>query len=305
MIENIFTVATYVIILFVLIATGFACNKTKLISEQGIKGMTDFALYIVTPCVLINSYQREFDADMLHGLVITAVASVASFALSILFAHIIIHDSDKRREKILRFGTVFSNCGYMALPLQSAMLGADGVFYGATYIAVFQVVLWTYGITLMSGDAGNISLKKIFINPGIIGTALGLAVFVFSIKLPFVISEPISYFAALNTPIPMVIVGYHLAGANIKIKGANAYIAIAMRLILSPLLMLAGLKLCGVSGTVTIACVIATSASVAASSTMFAEKFSGDTGLASAMVSVTTLLSIITMPIIVGIATLV
>lgn len=305
MIDNIFTVATYVIILFVLIGTGFICNKTKVLSTEGVRSMTDFTLYIVTPCVLINSYQRDFDADMMHGLIITLIASFVSFALNILIAHLAVHDKDKRREKTLRFGTVFSNCGYMSLPLQSAMLGADGVFYGATYIAVFQIMLWTYGVMVMSGDFKNISLKKLIINPGIIGTVLGLVVFIFSVKIPFIISEPISFFAALNTPIPMVIVGYHLADASLKIKGANAYLAMALRLIVSPIIMLMGLYLFGISGTVMVACVIAASAPVAAAGTMFAEKFGGDTGLSSATVSVTTLLSVITMPIIVGIATMV
>ncbi len=305
MIDNILTVATYVIILFVLIGTGFVCNKTKILSTEGVRSMTDFTLYIVTPCVLINSYQREFSADMMKGLIITIIATVVSFAANILIAHLTVHDKDKRREKTLRFGTVFSNCGYMSLPLQSAMLGADGVFYGATYIAIFQIMLWTYGVMVMSGDFKNISLRKILINPGIIGTVLGVAIFIFSVKIPFVISEPISFFAALNTPIPMVIVGYHLADASLKIKGANAYLSMVLRLIVSPVIMLAGLYLCGISGTVTVACVIAASAPVAAAGTMFAEKFGGDTGLSSALVSVTTLLSVITMPIIVGIATMV
>lgn len=305
MIDNIFTVATYVIILFVLIGTGFVCNKTKILSAEGVKSMTDFVLYIVTPCVLISSYQREFSMDMMQGLIITVIASLASFALNILIAHLTVHDADKRREKTLIFGSVFSNCGYMSLPLQSAMLGADGVFYGATYIAIFQIMLWTYGVMVMSGDFKNISIKKILINPGIIGTVLGLAVFIFSVKIPFVISEPINFLAALNTPIPMVIVGYHLADASLKIKGANAYLSIILRLIVSPVIMLLGLYLFGVSGTVTVACVIAASAPVAAAGTMFAEKFGGDTGLSSAMVSLTTLLSVITMPIIVGIATMV
>ena len=305
MIDNILTVATYVFILFVLIGTGFVCNKTKILSPSGVKSMTDFTLYIVTPCVLINSYQREFDMDMMRGLIITVIATVLSFALNILIAHLTVHDKDERREKTLRFGSVFSNCGYMSLPLQSAMLGADGVFYGATYIAIFQVMLWTYGVIVMSGDFKKISLKKIIVNPGIIGTVLGFAVFILSIKIPFVISEPISFFAALNTPIPMVIVGYHLANASLKIKGGSAYLSMVLRLIVSPIIMLAGLYLAGVSGTVAVACVIAASAPVAAAGTMFAEKFDGDTGLSSAMVSVTTLLSIITMPVIVGIATMI
>ena len=96
---------------------------------------------------------------MLKGLGITFAASLLSHAATIVIAHLFIHDKDKRRENVLRFGAVFSNCGYMSLPLQNALLGADGVFYGATYIAVFNIVMWTYGVFLMDGGVKSISLK--------------------------------------------------------------------------------------------------------------------------------------------------
>lgn len=304
MIGNILTVGNYVLILFILIGVGFAANKLKIMTRQGAKEMTDFVLYIVTPCVIINSYQREFDQEMVSGLIITVIAAVLSFAVNILLAHLLVRDKDERREKTLRFGAVFSNCGYMSLPLQNALLGDAGVFYGATYVAIFQIVLWTYGVILMSGSVKAISVKKIFINPGVISTLIGLIVFFFSIKVPFTISQPIGFLAALNTPIPMVIVGFHLAGAKLKVSGSSAWISMLFRLIASPLLMLLGLYACSVTGTVLVACVIAVSAPVAAVTTMFSEKFDADTGLSAATVSLTTLLSIITMPIIVGIATM-
>ena len=304
MFENILTVGNYVLILFILIAVGFVSAKTKILTRAAVKEMTDFVLYIVTPCVIINSYQREFDTAMLGGLVITIVAAIISFAVNILLAHLLIRDKNKAREKTLRFGAVFSNCGYMSLPLQSALLGEEGVFYGATYIAIFQIVLWTYGVILMSGSAKNISLRKILINPGVIGTALGLMVFIFSIKIPFTVSEPIKYLAALNTPVPMVIVGFHLASASLKVRGISAWGAIVFRMIISPVLMLAGLYACGISGVVLTACTIATAAPFAAATTMFSEKFGADTSLSATTVSLTTLLSIITMPVIVGIATM-
>lgn len=304
MFQNILMVGSYVFILFVLIGVGFFCNKFKLLKASGISDMTDFVLYIVTPCVLINSFERDFDKNLLMGLLITVIAAILSFAANILIAHLLVHDRDKIKEKTLIFGSVFSNCGYMSLPLQSAILGQEGVFYGATYIAIFQIMLWTYGVIEMGRDIKKISLKKILINPGVIGTLVGMVIFLFSIKLPFVVSEPIGFLAALNTPVPMVIVGYHLANANLKIKGLSTYVSMVLRLIISPLLMLFGLYLCRVTGVVLVACVIAAAAPCAAVTSMFSDKFGGDVKTSAALVSLTTLLSIITMPIVVGIATM-
>ena len=224
MLDNILTVGNYVLILFVLIGVGFVCNKIKLISGKTVKEMTNFVLYIVTPCVVINSYQREFDSKMLRGLIITLIASAVSYVVTILLAHLFVRDKDKKREKTLRFGTVFSNCGYMSLPLQQVLLGSEGVFYGTTYILVFQIVLWTYGVVVMSGDLKNISLKKILINPGVTSSFVGVLFFLLSITLPSVIGEPIKHLAALNTPIPMIIIG-NTRCLNSKVtKGAIPFI---------------------------------------------------------------------------------
>ncbi|MDO4618538.1 MAG: AEC family transporter [Clostridia bacterium] len=300
MVENILTVGNNVLVLFVLIAVGFAANKLKILTDKSVKDMTEFVLYIVTPCVIINSYQREFDKEMLLGLGITVLASFLSFAANILITHLFVRDKDKRKEKTLRFGAVFSNCGYMSLPLQAAVLGDLGVFYGATYVAVFQIMLWTYGVIVMSGGANGISIKKVFINPGVISTVIGVLFFVCSIALPYAIHEPVKHLAALNTPIPMVIVGFHLAGASLKIKGVSSYVSMFIRLIVSPALMILGLKAAGITGVIMVACTIAASSPVAAATTMFSEKFGGDTSLSATMVSVTTIISIITMPLIVA-----
>lgn len=300
MLENILTVGNNVLVLFILIAVGYICNKLKVFKLTSIKDITNFVLYIVTPCVVINSYQRAFDKEMLKGLLITLLVAFLSFAFNILMAHLLVKDPDKRREKTLRFGMVFPNCGYMSLPLQQAMLGELGVFYGATYIAVFQIMLWTYGVIVMSGDIKSVSLKKVIINPGVLSTFIGVILFVCSISIPFSVLEPIKHLAALNTPIPMVIVGYHLADASFKIKGFSAHFAMAWRLIAAPIFVVLALWLCGISGDIVVACTIAASAPVAAATTMFSEKFGGDTSLSATMVSLTTLLSIITMPLIVG-----
>ena len=305
MFENIFTVGNYVLILFILIGVGFFSNKAKILDGSALKGLTNLVLYIATPCAIVNSYQREFDKNMLHGLLLTVIAAVLSFVVNILLSHLLIKDKDKKREKTLRFGAVFSNSIYMSLPLQEAMLGKIGVFYGATYVAVFQIVLWTYGVVLMSGDIKNISLRKVIVNPGVTSTLLGILLYVFSVSIPATIYEPMKYLASLNTPLPMIIVGYYLAETSFNIRGLSAYVSVIFRLVISPITTLAILFILGISGDIAIACVIATSAPVAAVATMFSEKFGGDTILSATFVSVTTILSIITMPLIVAISAMI
>lgn len=157
----------------------------------------------------------------------------------------------RRVARVLRFGTVFSNAGYMSLPLQQALLGEEGVFYGAAYVAVFNLIVWSCGVLEMSGDRKNLSVKKLVLNPGMIGLAFGLPIFLFSIPLPEVIAAPVSHLAALNTPLPMIIVGVYLADTKLMSiwKDARCYLAAGLRLLVIPLATLVVLLLCGVRGT--------------------------------------------------------
>ena len=156
----------------------------------------------------------------------------------------------------------------------------------------------------MSGDKKVLSPKKMLINPGVIGVSIGLIIFLLSIPVPKVIAEPISYIASLNTPLPMLIIGYHLMKSNILegLKNIKCFFAIGIKLFLFPLLALLVMYLCGVRGTMLISSVISCSAPTAAITTMFSDKYSCDTALSVNMVSISTLLSLISMPILITLA---
>ena len=297
------TVFSQVLVLFILILLGVIFAKTKLLKDSDVKAITDLVLYTVTPCVIIKSFVREFDKTLLKNLIISFIAVFAAHIIFILVTKLLLHSKTANRQKVLQFGVIFSNCGFMSIPLLQAVLGDDGVFYGSTYIAVFQLFIWSYGIATMGGKE-FITPKKLIINPGLIGFGVALVIFLLQIPVPKVIFEPISYLAALNTPIPMIIIGYHLANSNLLsgIKDLNLLFASLIKLVILPLIAVFGFYLCGLKGTLPLALTICASAPTAAITTMFSTKFSRDTALSVRMVSLTTLLSIITMPLIVTLA---
>ncbi|MBE6824299.1 MAG: AEC family transporter [Ruminococcaceae bacterium] len=304
MLSSFLTVGEQVLILFVLIAVGFICGKTKLITEAGSKVMADIVFYFVTPCVIISAFQREFDVTMLIKLLVSAFASAVILFFSVLVAQVLYKSQSHSRACILKFATVFSNCGYMSLPLQQALLGDDGVFYGASFVAIFNIFVWSYGIITMKGNNDKASGMKILINPGIIGTLVGVVLFLCSVELPRVIAQPINYLAALNSPVPMLIIGFYLANANLKKAFTDvwSYISMALRLVVLPLITLLLLLLCGIKGPMLVSLVISVSSPVAAITTMMSAKYGHDTELSVSIVSASTLLSLVTMPLIVGLA---
>ena len=160
------------------------------------------------------------------------------------------------------------------------------------------------GVPLFEKTGRNTPAKKLLLNPGVIGLAAGLLVFLLSIPVPEVVAAPIGHLAALNTPVPMLIIGFYLAETNLPaaLRDKRSYVAIGLRLVALPLLALFGMVLCGMRGPLLISCVIAVSAPVAAASTMFATKFGQDTLLSVNLVSLSTLFSVVTMPLIVAVA---
>lgn len=304
MIDYFLTVGEQVLILFILIAIGYICGKVKFMNDNTAKHITDIVLYFVTPCVIINAYQVEFKPSILINLGITALCAVGFHIVSILIATLVFRGKDVSKTAVLRFGTIFSNCGFMSLPLQEAIIGKEGILYGAAFVGVFNIVLWSYGIVCMSGDRKNLSIKKLVLNPGILGVIVAFILFLTSFKLPGVIGKPVEYLANLNTPLPMIIIGFYLSESNIKngLCDKDAWIATILRLVVIPVICVATMLLCGIKGDILITVAIAVSAPIAAATTMFATKFNRDTELSVNLVSLSTIFSIVTMSCIVAIS---
>lgn len=304
LLDYFFTVGEQVLILFILIGIGYVCGKIGFINESTAKSITDIVLYFVTPCVIINAYQVEFEASILVNLGITALCAIGFHIVSIFITTLVFRGNDIGKRSVLKFGTIFSNCGFMSLPLQEAIIGKEGILYGAAFLGVFNVVLWSYGVVCMSGNKKNLSIKKLLLNPGILGVIIALILFLTSFKLPGVIGKPVEYLANLNTPLPMVIIGFYLSNSKIKngLCDKDAWLATILRLIVIPIICIVIMLLCGISGDILITVVIAISAPVAAATTMFATKFNRDTELSVNLVSLSTILSIVTMSCIVAIS---
>ncbi len=303
--ESFFSVGENVLVLFLLIGMGAVCKFARLLNDDGVQGLTNLELSLVAPCLLIMSFQREYSAEELRTVGVSAAIAASFHALSILLAHSLLHDRDASRQAVLRFATVFTNAGFMSLPLQYAILGEDGVFCGAVVVGFFQILVWTYGVWTMGGASSDFSVRHILLNPGVCGITAALLLFVFRVRLPSVLAKPLNFMAALNTPVAMVIIGFHLASSRFgaALRDPKAILAMALRLVVSPAITLVALWLIGLRDhTVFVSMVIAASAPVAAITSIFAVRYGHRPQLSVELVSISTLLSVITMPLIVGLA---
>ena len=304
---NIFSnIALQVAILFIMVLLGFVLGRTKMVETSAAKSITNILLYVVTPCVIIKSFwEREFSVKDFKKLLLSFLLAALSHLIFIALSNIFIKDKDQKNQRVLRFGAIFSNCGFMSIPLQQAILGGEGVFYGASYVAIFNLFAWTYGVSLMKGSKKSLLSKKAFLNPGVIAFTIGLILFVSSVPAPKIFFETLSYIGALNTPLPMMLIGLYLSNSRFigNLKNRMFLFSSALRLVIMPLITLGIFWLCGIRGALLISLSISVSAPVAVNTSMFAERFGNNTSLSASMVSFTTLLSLITMPLIVILAT--
>ncbi len=301
--QNLATVAAQVGVLFALMAVGAVCRRVRLVDETSVKGMVNVLLLVVTPSLIIDSFQRPFDSSMMHGFFWAFVIAAFAHVAIILFARIFSRGDDSSRP-VLRLAMVFSNAGFMGIPLEQAILGAEGVFYGIVYVVVFNFFMWSWGLYEMRGTGngergtGNgerwRSLRPMIVNPGTVGIAIGLPLFFASISLPAILKTPVHLLAELNTPLAMLVIGFYLAGADFRrvIRMPSAYFAAVVRLIVYPLAMVALLfpLRAHFPREMMLALVTAASAPVAAMVSMFASKFERDVDLSVGLVSGTTLL---------------
>ncbi len=296
-----------VIVMFLLIAVGYACSRWNILSQDGAKQISNLLIMVVIPIAIFSSFQRPFSKQLMMKLGWGFVVAIAIHIIYIIAATMAFKQDDKRQYVVYRMSAIFSNSSFMALPLIGAVLGSEGVFIGSTYIAVMNVFLWTYGIYLITGDKSVISLKKAFINPSTLALLAGLVTFIFSISLPGPLGTTVKYVASLNTPLAMLAMGIFVSQADIPstLKKPVSYAVSALKLAVIPTALTLVFSMLPIDRTVLLTLLLSSSCPTAVSVMLFSAKFGGDYAESSGLIAKTTLLSILTIPLLVALSQLI
>ena len=246
--SNVLTAFTQVVILFTIAMVGFACHKIGVYTEKASRMTTDLLFYIVAPAIIIRSFMNmEFNRDSLKGLLLALLGGVFFHTVGMIFAKVFFNKGEKDTASIFKYASCYGNVGYMALPLAQAVLGDEGVFYCSVIMVPFNILSFSHGVSIMKKREANekFNLKKLIINPGVIGVGIALPLFLLQVKLPEVIFQPVSYLADLNTPLAMVMFGTYLASADWKTLFSDKRIwgTVGLKIIAMPLITLIAVEL--------------------------------------------------------------
>lgn len=286
--------------MFIMMLVGFICGKTGLIDPDGNKKLSRLSLWLVNPMLIFMSYQSEYSPSIAKNLAITLGMSIAVYALHILAATLIVPKKN-REHAIERMSLIFSNSGFIGIPLVESVFGKDGVIYLTMSITVFNILIWTYGVALMTGKASLKQTLKNLCSPAIIAVVSGIICYFCRVSLPNIIAEPLSTIGSMNTPLAMLVAGSTLAGCNLVgcLKKPKLYFLCFLKLLALPALSALSifwLVRLGVAPITISVVMIATACPGAAATTMFAHTYNRDSVWASEIFAMSTLFSVVSIP---------
>ena len=292
--------AQQVVVLFLLIGTGVLAVKTGVLRPEHKQALSNLLVYIVVPAMIVNSYRMEFSAEILRNLLAAFGMSTLAILAGAVITLLLTARKKDSRTPIFRFACIFSNAAYMGFPLISALFGSEGLLYASAFVTVFNILLWTMGYGFVSGSSSPKEVVRSLVRtPVLYAVIAGLAVYLLQIPIPNLIAQPLELLAGMNTPLSMMITGMLIAAGSVKsiVTDVHIWKLAAVRMVLIPAVCLALFSLLGFHGTAAQVVVLLECCPAAAITSVFAVQFGHDESFAAGSVVLTTLLSIVVLPL--------
>ena len=297
-------ILTSLVMIFLLIIPGIIFRKKDIISAAQSDGISSLAVNITWPCLVVDAMQMDFSAAVLKDSGYMMAAAMVVFAMmavvTLVLSKLLRLDNSKRY--ITAFMLLFGNTGFIGIPVIRALYGTEAVFFAAILEMVNDVVIFTIGMMLIQMSAGA-KLRfepKLFLNPGLIGVIVGLLLFLLDIRLPEVIGGAVEMVGDATTPLTMFLIGYQLGGLKAKeiLKDASIYVISFTKLLIVPVLALIVLRVAVGDFSLLEKVLIMSFAMPAGSvSVIFSQQYRGETAFATKTVLLSTLFSIVTIPV--------
>lgn len=284
-------------------AVGYFLFQSGMITAEGSKTIATLLLWLVLPAVIVESFCVSFSPEKLVLFFTSFLLAAAALFVAILIARWIYKDAP-----IAHFAAAFSNAGFMGIPLVKVSFGDEAVFFLVGFVALLNLLQWTYGVSLLKREATRIRIKDVLLNPVFLAIFVGFLLFItgLGIKLSTVIHGAVSGVAAMNGPLAMIVLGAYLAQCDLKttVTLPRLYGIALVRLVLIPLVTL--LVLLPLPGDTTIKLVILTAAAAPTGSNVavYAQLHGADYPYACQTVALSTVLSVATLPLILALGNL-
>ena len=291
--------------MFLYAGIGYILFKTGRISQAGSKALANILIYVALPAVIIRGFLVSSTAENTSGLIWSAGAAAV-----LLFVSICVAKLCYRKDAVAAFASAFSNPGFFGIPLIVASVGESAVFYAASYIAFLNLCQWTWGVSVLTGRPAlsGFRPRKLLTAPFAVAILIGLILYVTQVRLPETVSGCLNAAAGLNTPLAMFTVGIYLGQTDIRrmFRRKTLYGISAVRLLLIPALALLLLSLMpGSMREIKTALLLAAACPVGSNVAVYAQLHEKDYPYAVETVVLSTLCSVLTIPVIIWLSSLI
>lgn len=303
--DNAVLLANQVFIMFLLIAVGYVLYKIRMVDEQTTDHLTKILLYIVTPSVIIQTYQVDYTKEKGQELLLALGLSAVAMAIGVLVSYLVYIKKNRESWDVEQFAVCFSNTGFMGIPLVTAIMGVSGIFYSNTYMMVFQFMCWTFGLYLMRRGAGDTlrpkELVRIILNPTVLCIIVGIALFFVQLRLPKPVGSALDYLASMNTPLAMLVSGMCMAKVDMvrAVARVRNYYILFLKLLVIPVGIILAFRFLPGADNIKLAILIVAACPTATNTMLFANLNGRDVGTASSLFTLSTLCSILTLPLVI------
>lgn len=285
--------------LFLLVAAGIILRKKGILHEEAKAVLTDLVIYLILPCNIISSFLIEFDLSVLKKFAVILLIATLIQVVSLILANVLYNKEEDGRKKVLQYGTVCSNAGFMGNPIAEGVFGAQGLMFASIFLIPQRIVMWSAGVSYFTESPDRKTIvKKVMTHPCIIAVYIGMFFMVTQIQMPQFLEHTIRGVGGCTTTVSMVLIGTILAEVKLKSIldwGIVKYTAI--RLFFIPLLVFLFCRLFSVDPMLLGVSVLLAGMPAGSTTAILAAKYDGDYIFATKCVVVTTLLSLVTIPL--------
>lgn len=285
--------------LFILISVGFALKKFHVVSDAGQGVMSSLIINLILPCNIIHAFVGELGvtADLVRNCVLAVIISLVIQFLCIFGGPLLFRRWPRKQRNVMEFGIICSNSSFVGLPIAESLYGSLGVLYTSIFQIPQRVTMWTSGLALFTEVSRKDAFVKVIRHPCIVSIFIGFFFMVAPVDMPYLADNTITMISRCTVPMSMLTIGCVLAGANLKTTFSPTVLYHTLwRLILCPLIAYLILLPFPVDTTLRAVVVIMTAMPVGSTTTLLAERYHCDAPFATQITFVSTLFSIITIP---------
>jgi hypothetical protein len=287
------------LLLFLYMLCGFVISRLNIVREDNRAVLVRLLMDVAMPMMVLNAFNKPTTREEILSSFWVMLIALAGCVVTGLIGRVLWRRQPDNKRKVLMYASMFSNAGNAGLPIISLVFGPAGVFYASMYLIPPRILQWTVGLGFFVKPEKGGWVKNVLLNPMVVTIYIGAVLMITGWQIPGVFGKAIANLGSMTGPLSMILIGATLAHMDFrKLLDPSVLLITALRLILFPLLFAVLLKFLHAEEMVMNICVILLAMPVASNTAAMAERYGGDHVFASACVSVSTLLSVITVPFI-------